>query len=623
MPGLEHKRRIDALWKEFPKGGINDSLVAIEQITFLIYSRLLDIQETRDERRLERDGMAYAPRFRENEQELRWSRFRGLKAEPMLQLVRDRVFAHLRASVASGEAVAALMQDARLTIREPGILAKTVDMIDRMPLDDGAEGGDLYEYLLGKLGYTGLSGQYLTPRRVVRLMVDMIAPGPEESICDPACGTGGFLVESIKRRLACQASFRPGNVREGAHSAGAGSAANSEADAGQGERALGSRAASAPMKRYALAESVGEDAQPALRAKNRRGASAPTKLVNEDAGLRKRIIGRRDRSDAISGDAPASSADGNALQSDRMIYRSAVGAPPRRGGCANGAEKNNGGGERFGARRRPVDPGTCYGFDNDPSMLRFAAMNLMLQGVQAPELHYQNTLGYGFADRFPNLSSGCYDVIFANPPFNQRKDLKDVHPDLLRQASSRLTESLFLSLSLRMLKRGGRAAMAVTDRALSGSSSGRRLLKDLLDRNGLEAVVALPGGMIAPYRKISTAILVFCKGGRTDDVFFFDAGNDGFLQGNGCGSEEKDVLRECLASWKNRDPKKDRDRGSNAFFVSAEEIRDAGYDLSVYRYKEIAYEPEYFEPPRKILGQMNEIEKDIARDLSDLDGMLR
>lgn len=623
MPGLEHKRRIDALWKEFPKGGMNDSLQAIEQVTFLIYSRLLDILETRDERRLERDGMAYTPRFRENEQELRWSRFRGLKAEPLFHLVRDRVFPHLRASVASGEAVAAVMQDARLTIREPDLLAKTVDMIDRMPLDDGAEGGDIYEYLLGKLGYTGLSWQYLTPRRVVRLMVDMIAPGPEESICDPACGTGGFLVESIKRRLACQASFRPGNVREGAHLAGAGSAVNFEADAGLGERALGSRAARTPMKRNALAADVGADARPGLRVKNRRDAVVSPKHVNEDAGRRKRIFGRRDRTDAISGVVPASSADGSALQRDRMIHRSVVGAPPRRGGRVNGAEKNNGGGERFGSRRRSVEPGTCYGFDSDPSMLRFAAMNLMLQGVHAPELHYQDTLGYGFADRFPNLASECYDVIFANPPFSLRKDLKDVHPDLLRQASSKLSESLFLSLSLRMLKRGGRAAIVVTDRALSGSGFGRRLLKELLERNGLEAVVALPGGIIAPYRKISAAILVFCKGGRTDDVFFFDAGKDGFLQGNGRGSEENDVLRECLASWRNRDPKKDRDRGSNAFFVSAEEIRDAGYDLSVYRYMEIAYEPEYFEPPRKILGQMNEIEKDIARDLSELDGMLR
>lgn len=622
MRGLEHKRRIDALWKEFPQGGINDSLEAIEQVTFLIYSRLLDILETQDEQRRERGGIAYAPRFRENEQELRWSRFRGLKAEPLFHLMRDRVFAHLRASVASGEAVAAVMQDARLTIREPDLLAKTVDVIDRMPLDDGAEGGDIYEYLLGKLGYTGLSGQYLTPRRVVRLMVDMIAPGPEESICDPACGTGGFLVESIKRRLACQASFRPGNVREGAHSAGAGSAANFEADAGQGERALGSRAARTPMKRNALAADVGADARLGLRVKNRRDAVASPKHVNEDAGRRKQIFGRRDRTDAISGVVPASSADGSALQRDRMIHRSVVGAPPRRGGRVNGAEKNNGGGERFGSRRRSVEPGTCYGFDSDPSMLRFAAMNLMLQGVHAPELHYQDTLGYGFADRFPNLASECYDVIFANPPFSLRKDLKDVHPDLLRQASSRLTESLFLSLCLRMLKHGGRSAVVVTNQALSGLSC-RRLRKELVENNKLDAVVALPSGLFGLHRKISTAILVFCKGGRTGDVFFFDCGDDRLSLVNRRKPEDKDAFQNCVASWKNRDPKKDRDRRSNAFHVSAEEISDAEHDLSLYRYKEIVYEPESFEPPRKILGKLSEIEKDIARDLSKLDGMLR
>jgi type I restriction enzyme M protein len=99
----ELKRRIDALWTEFRQGGITNPLTVIEQITFLMFARLLDIGETGDENRLKRTGKAYQRRFSDDEQDLRWSQFRDFGADAMLPLVRDKVFPHFRKATTSGE----------------------------------------------------------------------------------------------------------------------------------------------------------------------------------------------------------------------------------------------------------------------------------------------------------------------------------------------------------------------------------------------------------------------------------------------------------------------------------------------------------------------------------------
>ena len=86
------------------------------------------------------------------------------------------------------------MKDARFTIPTPALLAKVVDMLDHVPMEDRDTKGDLYEYMLGKIATAGQNGQFRTPRHIIRLMVEMIAPQPTDVICDPACGTAGFLV---------------------------------------------------------------------------------------------------------------------------------------------------------------------------------------------------------------------------------------------------------------------------------------------------------------------------------------------------------------------------------------------------------------------------------------------
>jgi type I restriction enzyme M protein len=195
------KRRIDALWTEFWQGGITNPLTVIEQITFLMFARLLDVNETRDENRFRRTQRSFQRRFSDDEQNLRWSQFRHLGADEMLPIVRDKVFPHFRKSSTSGSAFAEFMKDAQLMIQKPSLLVKAVNMIDQLPLTEGDAKGDLYEYLLSKLTTAGINGQFRTPRHIIRLMVDMLEPKPTDTVGDPAAGTGGFLVQVMQYLL--------------------------------------------------------------------------------------------------------------------------------------------------------------------------------------------------------------------------------------------------------------------------------------------------------------------------------------------------------------------------------------------------------------------------------------
>src|ERR1035437_2490569 len=100
-----------------------------------------------------------------------------------------------------------------------------------------------------------------------------------------------------------------------------------------------------------------------------------------------------------------------------------------------------------------------------------------------------------------------------------------------------------------------------------------------MDENQLEVVISLPSGVFKPYAGVSTGILVFTKGGRTDDVFFYDVEADGYSLDDKRDAIEANDLPGCLASWRQRDPDRDTDRAQKAFFVPAKEIRDANYDL--------------------------------------------
>jgi type I restriction enzyme M protein len=230
-----------------------------------------------------------------------------------------------------------------------------------------------------------------------------------------------------------------------------------------------------------------------------------------------------------------------------------------------------------------------HGFDFDTTMLRLAAMNLMLHGVEDAGIRYQDTLGSSFTE------SERYDLVFANPPFKGSLDFEDTNKTLLAKVRTKKTELLFVTLILRLLKPGGRAAVIVPDGVLFGSSTAHLgLRKHLIEENQLEAVISLPSGVFKPYAGVSTGIVLFTKGGRTDNVFFFDVRADGFSLDDKREHIGENDLPEALVGWKGWQEKGEWggwERSGQAFFVPAEEIRENAYDLSLGRY----HEPDYQE----------------------------
>jgi type I restriction enzyme M protein len=222
------------------------------------------------------------------------------------------------------------------------------------------------------------------------------------------------------------------------------------------------------------------------------------------------------------------------------------------------------------------------------------------------------------------MASDSLDVILANPPFKGSLDYADVHPSLLANVKTKKTELLFIVLILRMLKLGGRSATVVPDGVLFGSSKAHQALrKMLIEENQLEAVISLPSGVFKPYAGVSTAIILFTKGGRTDNVFFYDVEADGFSLDDKRTPTEANDLPNVVERWKNRDSSKDIDRTEKAFFVPACEIRNNKYYLSLSRYKETVYEEETYEPPLLILRRMQELHNDLAKDMAELERMLK
>lgn len=191
----ELRSKIDRLWDAFWSGGISNPLEVIEQITYLMFLKRLDELQTGKERKANRTGRAIEnPIYNADTETLRWSKFRELGPDQLLRTVRDDVFPWLRLLGGEESTYGEHMKDARFTIPTASLLTKAVDMLDELPVGDGDVKGDLYEYMLSKIATAGQNGQFRTPRHIIDLIVAMMAPGPNDEICDPACGTAGFLV---------------------------------------------------------------------------------------------------------------------------------------------------------------------------------------------------------------------------------------------------------------------------------------------------------------------------------------------------------------------------------------------------------------------------------------------
>lgn len=222
----ELRNKVDNVWNAFWSGGIANPLEVIEQITYLLFIRGLDDIQTLEENKANRFGKPLErtifPAGEDGRgrpyRDLRWSVFKDRAPAEMFTIVSEHVFPFLREMAEDGTAHAEHMKSARFTIPTPSLLAKVVDLLSEIPMDDRDTKGDLYEYMLSKIASAGQNGQFRTPRHIIRMMVELMAPTPKDTICDPAAGTAGFLVtagEYLREHHA--ALFRDKKSREHFH----------------------------------------------------------------------------------------------------------------------------------------------------------------------------------------------------------------------------------------------------------------------------------------------------------------------------------------------------------------------------------------------------------------------
>lgn len=487
------KSKVDRLWDAFWAGGIANPLEVIEQITYLLFIKRLDELHTVQEAKANRLKRPIEnPIFKRNQQDLRWSRFKNDAPAEMYKVVSERVFPFIKELQSDREdsTYAHHMKDARFTIPTANLLAKVVDMIDNIPMEERDTKGDLYEYMLSKIATAGQNGQFRTPRHIIKMMVEMVAPKPTDIICDPACGTAGFLIA-----------------------------------AGEYLREHHPEIFRTPELQHHFNE----------------------KLFN--------------------------------------------------------------------------------GFDFDATMLRIGSMNMLLHGVENPNIRYKDSLAEEHAG-----DEEQYTLVLANPPFAGSLDYENTAKDLLQVVKTKKTELLFLTLFQRLLKPGGRAAVIVPDGVLFGSSNAHKALRKILvEDQKLDAVISMPSGVFRPYAGVSTAVLVFTKtnSGGTDNVWFYEMQADGFSLDDkrtelDHSKHENDNIPDILKRWAGRNgSERENPRTSQSFCVPKIDIAAQQYDLSINRFKELIHEEVDHRPPLEILATLGKMETEIQQGMKELEVMLK
>ena len=259
------------------------------------------------------------------------------------------------------------------------------------------------------------------------------------------------------------------------------------------------------------------------------------------------------------------------------------------------------------------------GMEFDPTMIRIGAMNLMLHGIENPQLSDVDSLSEansGFTEKAT--------IVLANPPFKGSLDREAVDTKILNVVDSKKTELLFIALILKGLKLGGRAAVIVPDGVLFGSSNAHmQVRKEIVDRQKLQAVISMPSGVFKPYAGVSTAILLFTKteSGGTDNVWFYDMQADGYSLDDKRNPTDANDISDIIARFQNIDQENTRARTDKSFLVPVSEIRDNKYDLSINRYKEVVYEEKVYEKPSIVIEQIEALDQertDLLRQLKEM-----
>lgn len=259
------------------------------------------------------------------------------------------------------------------------------------------------------------------------------------------------------------------------------------------------------------------------------------------------------------------------------------------------------------------------GRDTDPSMLRIGAMNLLLNGVESPDLSGQNSI------EVDSLKRGEYTLVVANPPFTGNMTNVDVAKDLSAIASTNKTELLFMALFTKLLKIGGRCASIVPQGVLFGSSNAHKSLrKEIIENQKLEAVINLPSGVFQPYSGVATAIVIFTKTDRggTENVWFHDVKAVGYSLDQKTQQIKENDIPEVIKRYHARDAKRDTDRKSAAFFVPKAEIVENGYDLSFNKYREVEVVKEVLPSVKELVAKIEKLTKEFETSFAALRGAM-
>ncbi len=199
----ELKNQVDKIWEAFWTGGISNPLTVIEQFTFLLFLRRMDERQLLEEKKANLIGSpVQSTIYTEAQKKFRWHSLKNNDPETLFALFTQpqadcdnlTVFEHMKQLGNDAGVFAQFMKGATFMIPTPKLLDQVVQMIDKIQMDDRDTKGDLYEYLLSKIATAGTNGQFRTPRHIIKMMVDIMQPTQADTICDPACGSAGFLV---------------------------------------------------------------------------------------------------------------------------------------------------------------------------------------------------------------------------------------------------------------------------------------------------------------------------------------------------------------------------------------------------------------------------------------------
>lgn len=258
-----------------------------------------------------------------------------------------------------------------------------------------------------------------------------------------------------------------------------------------------------------------------------------------------------------------------------------------------------------------------YGYDIDVTMVRLGLMNLMMHGIDDPQIDYMDTL----SKKFDHTELNSYDVILANPPFTGNLNAGEIDGESLTLSTTK-TELLFIDRIYTMLRQGGTAGIIIPQGVLFGTGKAfQDARKIMIENSQLKAVITMPSGVFKPYAGVATAILIFTKAGVTDNVWFYEMENDGYSLDDKRAKIGKSDLHDIIEKYRTRHTSISS-REAKYFLVPKKDIVENDFDLSFNTYHEKIHEKIKYDDPKVILDELEKIEKSISIQLNEIGALI-